>query len=120
MTKPDATLPSDPTPAGGPARADVAAAVSLAHLLQRIDTAPAGTVSAGQYQALAQQLARALQALPPGPVLERLLQHLPVAAEVYENLHYAHAGLCRAPLEPALHAELGTRALIERVRQHRA
>jgi hypothetical protein len=38
---------------------------------------------------------------------------------LYENLRYAHAGLCRAPLETALNAELAASAAIDRARQGR-
>jgi hypothetical protein len=47
----------------------------------------------------------------------RLLDHFPAAAEVYENLQYAHAGLCRVPLEVSLTSELATRSLLDRVRK---
>jgi hypothetical protein len=45
-----------------------------------------------------------------------VLRAFPAAAELYENVQYAHAGLCRQPLEAALNAELLTRAAIARVR----
>jgi hypothetical protein len=38
----------------------------------------------------------------------------PAAAELYENLQYEHAGLCRSPLEAALNAELLAGAAIQR------
>jgi hypothetical protein len=47
--------------------------------------------------------------------LPHLLDHFPAAGEVYENLQYAHAGLCRAPLEASLVSELATRDLLSRV-----
>ena len=47
--------------------------------------------------------------------LPGLLDHFPAAAEVYENLQYAHAGLCRAPLEMSLQSELAARELLARV-----
>ena len=52
------------------------------------------------------------ESLAPGdhPVLDA---H-PAASQVYENLHYGHAGLCRSPLEWALGAELRAREAIER------
>jgi hypothetical protein len=49
--------------------------------------------------------------------LSPLLDAFPSAAELYENLNYRHAGLCRSPLDAALDAELQARRLIERVRQ---
>jgi hypothetical protein len=40
----------------------------------------------------------------------------PGVAELYENLHYAHAGLCRHPLDSSLSAEQSAQRLIARVR----
>ena len=42
----------------------------------------------------------------------RYYEHRP---ELYENLHYARAGLCRSPLERATEAELQTRQLLQRL-----
>ncbi|MCH8855539.1 MAG: hypothetical protein IIA03_04705, partial [Proteobacteria bacterium] len=49
------------------------------------------------------------------PALATVLDHFPAAAELYENLQYAHAGLCRAPLEASLQSELAARELLARV-----
>ena len=97
-------------------------AVTLAELLQRVDATPAQarTVGADQYRALVQRLSAQLQVLPPGPDLQKLLASFPAAATVYENLHYAHAGLCRTPLERSLGSELAVRQLVERLRATRA
>ena len=40
--------------------------------------------------------------------------------EAYENQHYAHAGLCRHPLDAALSAEQSAQRLIARVRASQA
>jgi len=94
-------------------------AVTLAELLQRVE-ASTTTIGPGQYRALVQHLGQLLDRLPPGEGLQTLLATFPAAAEVYENLHYGHAGLCRAPLERSLNSELAARQLIERVQATRA
>ena len=94
-------------------------AITLAELLQRVEAAP-DTIGAGQYRALVQHLDLLLAQLPAGADLQRLLDTFPAAATVYENHHYAHAGLCRAPLELSLNSELAARNLIEKVQATRA
>ena len=94
-------------------------AVTRAELLQRVE-ASSTTVSPGQYRALVQHLGQLLDRLPPGDGLQQLLATFPAAAEVYENLHYGHAGLCRAPLDQSLNSELAARQLIERAQATRA
>jgi hypothetical protein len=94
-------------------------AITLAELLQRVEAAP-NTIGAGQYRALVLHLDQLLDSLPPGPDLQQLLATFPAAAMVYENRHYGHAGLCRAPLEQSLNSELSARQLIEKVQATRA
>lgn len=90
----------------------------LGRLLQRLEQQPRG-FSAEQYRAVAQRLAQALAEVPGDRETRRALQALmaamPAVAEVYENLHYGHAGLCREPLMAAARAEVATRELIARV-----
>lgn len=88
----------------------VATLASLLQLLERGDAAPAP----GQYRELARRLEQALAAAPAGPVLDAVLDTFPAAGECYENLQYAHAGLCRAPLEASLNSELAARAAIDK------
>jgi hypothetical protein len=106
---------SPSTPSAGVFRT----AVTLAELLQRVE-ASTTTIGPGQYRALVLHLGRLLDELPPGDGLQQLLATFPAAAEVYENLHYGHAGLCRAPLEQSLNSELSARRLIERAQATRA
>lgn len=94
-------------------------AVTLAELLQRVEAATT-TIGPGQYRNLVLHLGQLLDGLPPGEHLQKLLATFPAAAMVYENLHYSHAGLCRAPLEQSLNSELAARQLIERVQATRA
>ena len=94
-------------------------AITLAELLQRVDAAP-HSIGAAQYRALVLHLDQLLDSLAPSADLQRLLDTFPAAAQVYENRHYGHAGLCRAPLSLSLNTELAARALIEKVRATRA
>ncbi|MES2715176.1 MAG: hypothetical protein V4795_05395 [Pseudomonadota bacterium] len=94
-------------------------AITLAELLQRVEASPA-TIGAEQYRHLVLHLGQLLDSLPPGPGLQQLLDTFPAAAMVYENRHYGHAGLCRAPLEQSLNSELAARQLIEKVQATRA
>lgn len=88
--------------------------IALAGLLERVERG-AAPVAADQYQVLVQRLARALGADLPAGALDAVLQLRPAAAELYENLQYAHAGLCRSPLEAAVAAERGARDLLVRI-----
>lgn len=94
-------------------------AITLAELLQRVEGAP-DTIGASQYRTLVQHLDALLAQLPAGAGLQRLLDTFPAAAMVYENRHYGHAGLCRAPLEQSLNSELAAREAIEKVKATRA
>jgi hypothetical protein len=49
-----------------------------------------------------------------GPALGQLLDAYPAAAELYENVNYQHAGLCRTSLDVALAAEMRAREAIAR------
>lgn len=88
----------------------------LAHLLQSLEGL-GRAADPHQYQLLVQKLTAELSEQQGHEALAGLLDHFPAAAEVYENLQYAHAGLCRAPLEMSLGSELTVRSLLERVRQ---
>ena len=97
-----------------PAR--LAVAVLLSQLLERLDRS-AEPVGAEQYLSVVRHLQEEFNELGAETRLSALLDSYPSAAELYENLNYQHAGLCRSPLEPALAAELQARRLIERVRK---
>ena len=81
------------------------ALASMAGLLERLDRQPRGA-SAAQYRAVVQQLQQLLSQAEPGIEFDALLRLAPATSEVYENMCYDQAGLCRSPLEPALNAEL--------------
>jgi len=97
-----------------PARLHTLAA--MAALLQRLE-GQRTSASADQYRRVAQQVSTLLAAADPGDDLDKLLAIAPATAELYENQQYAHAGLCRSPLEAALNAELAAAAAIDKARR---
>jgi hypothetical protein len=98
--KTDTSLPSQ-----------LAVAGMLAPLLERLDRSPVA-VGAEQYRSVVRHLADELKALQSHPGLSALLDAYPAASELYENLNYAHAGLCRSGLDVSLSAELRAREAI--------
>jgi hypothetical protein len=96
-----------------PSRADLTSTRVLAALLERLERS-ATPVDAQQYQSVARRLADALGRYVPGDGMDALLAEFPAASQLYENLQYDHAGLCRSPLEPALAAEMQARQWITR------
>ncbi len=87
---------------------------TLAHLLQKLERSP-GPVGAEQYRSVVQRLSEELARQPVDDYLRAILAGHPAAAELYENLNYRHAGLCRSPLELSLAAEVRAREVIGRV-----
>lgn len=87
----------------------------LAPLLERLDrsTQP---VDAAQYRSvasrLAQELAHSGETAGADDAVHALLRTHPAAATLYENAHYAQAGLCRSPLDASLAAEIAARDAI--------
>jgi hypothetical protein len=55
--------------------------------------------------------------VPHDAELDAVLARVPAAAELYENLNYQHAGLCRSPLDASLAAEAAARAAIDKARR---
>lgn len=89
------------------------ALAAMASLLERLERQPR-SASAAQYQGVIEQLKQLLGQAQPGAELQALLSVAPATAEIYENLHYAEAGLCRSPLEASLNAELAASAALAR------
>ena len=87
-----------------------------AALLERLERTKRGA-SPAQYQTLSRQLGQLLAASDPDMYLEALLDNFPAAAEIYENLRYEHAGLCRSPFDTSLKAEMAAVAVIENARR---
>ena len=88
----------------------------LAQTLERLDRS-ARAVDAEQYRTVVARLAAELEAAPRDGTLEKVLDAFPSAAQLYENLNYRHAGLCRSPMEAGLAAELAARAAIDGARR---
>lgn len=88
--------------------------LTLAQLLERLERHLV-PMSADQYRSVVDHLSKALAEVPPGEDLDFLLQAFPATAELYENLQYAHAGLCRSSLDASLAAELKAKAALRRV-----
>ena len=94
----------------------LAVIVTLAHLLERLERSSVA-VGADQYRSVVRHLADELARVQPDATLQAVLDAHPAAAELYENLNYQHAGLCRSPLEFSLAAELKAKDVIRRAAQ---
>ena len=92
------------------------AVLTLAHVLQYLENSP-GRVDAVQYRSVVLHLIRELKSVKPDEMISAVLDSYPAAAELYENLQYQHAGLCRSALEPALNAELHAKDVIRKARR---
>ena len=78
--------------------------VTLVQVLRKLEHSRA-PVNPDQYRALVAQIGNELQNHPQDAGLEALLAAVPELAEMYENQNYAHAGLCRSPLDAGIRAE---------------
>ena len=90
--------------------------VTLAQVLRRLERSRV-PVDPEQYRALVGQITSELAQHPRDASLEMLLAAVPELAELYENLNYEVAGLCRSPLEASVQAEKAARAAIESARR---
>jgi len=93
--------------------ADPAVMHTLVALLERLDRSSV-PVGADQYRSVVLHLVDQFDQTPSDAGLRALLDSHPAAAELYENLNYRHAGLCRSPLDAALAAEVSARQVIAR------
>lgn len=85
----------------------------LAELLERLEHS-AAPVGAEQYRSVVEHLVNEFHLIPSGAELGALLDTHPAASELYENVHYDVAGLCRSSLDAAMNAERLARDAIER------
>lgn len=85
----------------------------LAELLERLERS-AVPVGAEQYRSVVQHLVSELGEVEPGTALRALLDSHPAAAELYENVNYQHAGLCRSALDASLAAERQAKEVLDR------
>jgi len=88
--------------------------IALARLLERVERTPSGA-SADQYRALVLQLQSALGEGLPTDALNAVLSAYPAAGEVYENMHYAQAGLSRSSLDSSVASEMATSQLLAKI-----
>lgn len=88
----------------------------LAGVFERLEQGP-DRIDALQYRTLVERLKQALAAQMPFESLNAVLTAFPATAELYENLQYAHAGLCRSPLEGAVAAEAAASEALQRARR---
>lgn len=95
--------------------ASLAIVETLAHALERVERG-FSSVSAWQYRQLTSRLAQALRAAGPNAQLSALLDLYPATAELYENMNYEVAGLCRSPLQLSSDAEVMARNALARAR----
>lgn len=89
--------------------------LTLANLLERLERS-SEPVGPEQYRSLVLHLMQEFKTTDRGPEWAHILDSYPSASELYENLHYAHAGLCRSALESSLHAELQAQAVLNKAR----
>ena len=90
--------------------------VLLARVLERLERSTQ-TVDADQYRSVVNHLASELAVAPHDAALHAVLQACPFAAEIYENINYQHAGLCRSGLDGGMAAERTARDVIDRARR---
>lgn len=90
----------------------------LAGIFERLEHS-VDRVDAAQYRAVVERLSAALGSELPFEALNAVLNAYPATAELYENLQYAHAGLCRSPLALAVPAEAAAREALQRARELR-
>lgn len=96
-----------------PSKTDLTVAHVLAELLERLEHS-AVPVGAEQYRSVVLHLVNELGDIGSGTALGALLDTYPAAAELYENLNYQYAGLCRSSLDASLSAELEAKEAIDR------
>jgi hypothetical protein len=89
---------------------------AFAVLLERLERQPR-KATAEQYRDVVCRMSGMLAEAEPGAPLDALLAAAPATAELYENLQYAHAGLCRSPLDAAMSAEQVAVTAIARARR---
>ena len=97
-------------PSSSKANLDVAHV--LADLLERLEHSIV-PVGAEQYRSVVTHLVSEFSDVQPGTALGALLDTHPAAAELYENINYQVAGLCRSSLDLSLAAERQAKAAIK-------
>jgi hypothetical protein len=89
--------------------------VALAVQLERLERGSRAP-EADRYADVVERLKAELASAQPGATLDTVLATFPCTAELYENLNYGQAGLCRSDLDAALKSEIRAREVIARAR----
>lgn len=84
----------------------------LARLLERLENSTT-EVAPSQYRQVVRSLARALDSVPHDAALHAVIDVFPAATQLYENLRYGSAGLCRAPRAAARSAQALARQALD-------
>ena len=90
--------------------------VTLARLLEQLERAP-GAIHPEQYRSVVSHLACELESVEHDDTFRKLLDVFPAASQLYENLQYERAGLCRSPLDASLNAERAARSALDRAKR---
>ena len=96
-----------------PLKTDLTVTHVLAELLERLERSRE-PVAAEQDRSVVQHLVSELGVVEPGGALRALLDTHPAAAELYENVNYQYAGLCRSALDASLAAERQAKEALSR------
>ena len=100
-----------------PSKTNLTVTHVLAELLERLEHSRI-PVDPVQYRSVVQHLVHELGDVQPSAGLSTLLDSHPAAAELYENVNYQYAGLCRSSLDISLAAErLAKEAIKSAMRQ---
>ena len=87
--------------------------LTLAQLLERLEYS-SKPIHAEQYRSVVQHLVKELGSVDHDDTFRQLLNAFPAMSQLYENMYYDKAGLCRSPLSASLDAEAQARAAIAR------
>ncbi len=104
---------TQPSPSAGSAQLSIIE--TLAYALERVERG-FSSVSPLQYLRLTARLSEALHTVGPGVSLQAVLESFPATVELYENVNYERAGLCRSPLQASSDAEVMARTILARAR----
>ena len=85
----------------------------LAELLERLEHS-ACPVGAEQYRSVVLHLINEFDGIEQGTALGAILDTHPAAAELYENVNYQYAGLCRTALDASFLSEKQAKVVIAR------
>jgi len=96
-----------------PLKTDLTVTHVLAELLECLEHS-AVPVGAEQYRSVVLHLLDELGEVEQGVALGALLDTHPAAAELYENVNYQYAGLCRSALDASLAAEQQAKEALNR------